>query len=192
MSAPVPVADAAAGQRQILRDLAAEYGRQLRQILQVGELVKGSLSNRDALRQPGLPLRYSARPTPSCHGAFLERGRSNAHALAGCGSARPRPPPVRAVPPLAAGARRCGPAAPTDAARHRSTGTGLALASAPCRWPATCRPLGRPEAAWLRFVTVSRSRMQNCSRKPCWLCPWKAGGKTGCATPTACSTILNW
>src|SRR5712671_4883480 len=43
MSAPVPVADVAAGQRQILRDLAAEYGRQLRQILQVGELVKGSV-----------------------------------------------------------------------------------------------------------------------------------------------------
>ena len=43
MSAPVPVADAAAGQQQILRDLAAEYGRQLRQILQVGELIKGSV-----------------------------------------------------------------------------------------------------------------------------------------------------
>src|SRR5438445_8802526 len=43
MSAPVPVADVAAGQRQILRDLAAEYGRQLRQILQVGELIKGSV-----------------------------------------------------------------------------------------------------------------------------------------------------
>ena len=43
MSAPVCVPDAAALQRQVLRDLAAEYGRQVRQILQVGELVKGSV-----------------------------------------------------------------------------------------------------------------------------------------------------
>jgi hypothetical protein len=43
MSAPVCVPDAAVGQRQILSDLAAEYGRQLRQILQVGELIKGSV-----------------------------------------------------------------------------------------------------------------------------------------------------
>src|SRR3989449_5467603 len=43
MSTPAPVADVAADQRQILRDLAAEYGRQLRQILQVGELIKGSV-----------------------------------------------------------------------------------------------------------------------------------------------------
>ena len=43
MSAPLCVPDAAARQRQVLRDLAAEYGRQLRQILQVGELVKGSV-----------------------------------------------------------------------------------------------------------------------------------------------------
>lgn len=43
MSAPVSIPDAATRQRQILRDLAAEYGRQLRQILQVGELVKGSV-----------------------------------------------------------------------------------------------------------------------------------------------------
>src|SRR3989442_9341446 len=43
MSAPAPVADVAADQRQILRALAAEYGSQLRQILQVGELIKGSV-----------------------------------------------------------------------------------------------------------------------------------------------------
>src|SRR2546426_8084453 len=43
MSAPVCVPDAAADQRQILRDLAAEYGRQLREILQVGDLIKGSV-----------------------------------------------------------------------------------------------------------------------------------------------------
>ncbi len=72
MSAPVPVPDTAASQRQILRDLAAEYGRQLRQILQVGELVKGSVYQIETLRQPGLPLRYAARPAPSRHRAFLE------------------------------------------------------------------------------------------------------------------------
>ena len=37
------VPDAATRQRQVLRDLAAEHGRQLRQILQAGELVKGSV-----------------------------------------------------------------------------------------------------------------------------------------------------
>ena len=37
------VPDAATHQRQVLRDLAAEHGRQMRQILQVGELVKGSV-----------------------------------------------------------------------------------------------------------------------------------------------------
>ena len=50
MSAPVPVADAAASQQQILRDLAAEYGRQLRRILQVGELIKGSDRRRTRTR----------------------------------------------------------------------------------------------------------------------------------------------
>src|SRR2546428_11553131 len=58
MSTPAPVADVAADQRQILRDLAAEYGRQLRQILQVGELIKGSVYQID--RRAG---------NPGCHGA---------------------------------------------------------------------------------------------------------------------------
>ena len=39
MRKPVSVPDAATRQRQVLRDLAAEHGRHLRQILQAGELV---------------------------------------------------------------------------------------------------------------------------------------------------------
>jgi hypothetical protein len=42
----VSVANAATRQRQVLRDLAAEHGRHLRQILQAGELVKGSTRSR--------------------------------------------------------------------------------------------------------------------------------------------------
>src|SRR6266436_5866032 len=193
MSAPVPVADVAAGQRQILRDLAAEYGRQLRQILQVGELVKGSVYQIET--RCGNPGCHCAMPHGRLHPATVlswsEAGRTRMRSLGV--DQRDR---IRRLSEqyrrFAAGARRCGPAAPTDAARHRSTGTSLALAAAPRRWPATRRPLGRTEAAWLRFVTASRRRMRNCSRKLCGLCPWRAGGKTGCATPTACSKILSW
>src|SRR2546425_6672334 len=69
MSAPVPVADAAAGQRQILRDLAAEYGRQLRQILQVGELVKGSVYQIET--RCGNPGCHCATPRGRLHPATV-------------------------------------------------------------------------------------------------------------------------
>jgi len=73
----------AAGQRQILRDLAAEYGRQLRQILQVGELVKGSVYQIEtALRQPGLSLRYAARRLhPATVLSWSEAGRTRMRSL---------------------------------------------------------------------------------------------------------------
>src|SRR2546427_10676509 len=66
MSAPVPVADAAAGQRQILRDLAAEYGRQLRQILQVGELIKGSVYQIETIRVATALFRAAHAIRPRC------------------------------------------------------------------------------------------------------------------------------
>ena len=74
MSAPVPVADVAAGQRQILRDLAAEYGRQLRQILQVGELVKGSVYQIET--RCGNPGCHCAMPHGRLHPA-TEIGRAH-------------------------------------------------------------------------------------------------------------------
>ena len=69
MSAPVCVPDAAARQRQVLRDLAAEYGRQLRQILQVGELVKGSVYQVET--RCGNPGCHCARPRGQLHPATV-------------------------------------------------------------------------------------------------------------------------
>ena len=194
MSAPVSIPDAATRQRQILRDLAAEYGRQLRQILQVGELVKGSVYQIET--RCGNPGCHCAQAHGRLHPATVlswsEGGRTRMRSL-GVDQRTPRPSPLRAVSSSAAGARRCGPDPATDAAGYRSAGTSLAPASsAPCRSPAPRRPPGPAEAAWLRFVTAIRRRMRNCSRKLCGLCPWQAGGKTGCATPTACSTIRSW
>jgi len=83
MSAPVPVADVAAGQRQILRDLAAEYGRQLRQILQVGELVKGSVYPIET--RCGNPGCHCAMPHGRLHPATVlswsEAGRTRMRSL---------------------------------------------------------------------------------------------------------------
>ena len=83
MSAPVPVADAAAGQRQILRELAAEYGRQLRQILQVGELVKGSVYQIET--RCGNPGCHCATPYGQLHPATVlswsEAGRTRMRSL---------------------------------------------------------------------------------------------------------------
>jgi len=193
MSAPVLVPDAAAGQRQILRDLAAEYGRQLRQILQVGELVKGSVYQIET--RCGNPGCHCATPRGQLHPATVlswsEAGRTRMRSLGVDQRVRVRR--------LSEQYRRLRQARADVVRLHQQMlhaidqlEQALRLPPPPCRWPATCRPLGRPEAAWLRFVTVSRSRMRNCSRKLCGLCPWKAGGKTGCATPTACSTILSW
>ena len=83
MSAPAPVADVAADQRQILGDLAAEYGRQLRQILQVGELIKGSVYQIET--RCGNPGCHCATPRGPRHPATVlswsEAGRTRMRSL---------------------------------------------------------------------------------------------------------------
>src|SRR2546430_11907102 len=83
MRAPAPVADVAADQRQILRDLAAEYGRQLRQILQVGELIKGSVYQIET--RCGNPGCHCATPRGQLHPATVlswsEAGRTRMRSL---------------------------------------------------------------------------------------------------------------
>ena len=83
MSAPVCVPDAAARQRQVLRDLAAEYGRQLRHILQVGELVKGSVYQIET--RCGNPGCHCAKPRGRLHPATVlswsEAGRTRMRSL---------------------------------------------------------------------------------------------------------------
>lgn len=83
MSAPVSIPDAATRQRQILRDLAAEYGRQLRQILQVGELVKGSVYQIET--RCGNPGCHCAQPRGRLHPATVlswsEGGRTRMRSL---------------------------------------------------------------------------------------------------------------
>ena len=82
MSAPVCVPDAAADQRQI-RDLAAEYGRQLRQILQVGDLIKGSVYQIQT--RCGNPGCHCAMPRGRLHPATVlswsEAGRTRMRSL---------------------------------------------------------------------------------------------------------------
>jgi hypothetical protein len=83
MSAPVSIPDAATRQRQILRGLAAEYGRQLRQILQVGELVKGSVYQIQT--RCGNPGCHCAQPRGPLHPATVlswsEAGRTRMRSL---------------------------------------------------------------------------------------------------------------
>ncbi len=83
MSAPLCVPDAAARQRQVLRDLAAEYGRQLRQILQVGELVKGSVYQMET--RCGNSGCHCATPRGQLHPATVlswsEAGRTHLRSL---------------------------------------------------------------------------------------------------------------
>jgi hypothetical protein len=83
MTAPVPAPDAAARQRQILRDLAAEYGRQVRQVLRVGELVKGSVYQMQT--RCGNPGCHCAKPRGQRHPATVlswsEAGRNRMRSL---------------------------------------------------------------------------------------------------------------
>ena len=83
MSAPLLVPDIAAGQRQILGELAAEYGRQLRQILQTGELVKGSVYRIET--RCGNPGCHCATPRGQLHPATVlswsEAGRTRMRSL---------------------------------------------------------------------------------------------------------------
>src|SRR5437660_11508185 len=92
MSAPAPVADVAADQRQILGDLAAEYGRQLRQILQVGELIKGSVYQIQT--RCGNPSCHCAKPRGVRHAATVlswsEAGKTRIRSLPKADRARMR------------------------------------------------------------------------------------------------------
>jgi len=82
-SAPVSRSDAAGGQRQILRNLAAEYGRQLAQILGVGELLKGSVYQIQT--RCGNPGCHCAKPRGRRHPATVlswsEAGRTRMRCL---------------------------------------------------------------------------------------------------------------
>jgi hypothetical protein len=82
-SAPVSGSDAAGGQRQILRNLAAEYGRQLAQILRVGELLKGSVYQIQT--RCGNPGCHCAKPRGRRHPATVlswsEAGRTRMRCL---------------------------------------------------------------------------------------------------------------
>lgn len=78
----MPVPDAAA-HRLMLRDLAAEYGRQLRQILQTGELMKGSVYQIQT--RCGNPGCHCAQPRGQRHSATVlswsEAGRTHMRSL---------------------------------------------------------------------------------------------------------------
>jgi len=80
---PVSVPDAADRQRQILRDLAAEYGRQLGQILRVRELLKGSVYQ--VQTRCGNPGCHCAQPRGRRHPATVlswsEAGRTRMRCL---------------------------------------------------------------------------------------------------------------
>lgn len=82
-SAPVSPSDAAGDQRQILRNLAAEYGRQLAQILGVGELLKGSVYQ--VQTRCGNPGCHCAKPRGRRHPATVlswsEAGRTRMRCL---------------------------------------------------------------------------------------------------------------
>jgi hypothetical protein len=80
---PVSAPDAAARQRQILRDLAAEQGRQLGRILRVRELLKGSVYQ--VQTRCGNPSCHCAKPRGRRHPATVlswsEAGRTRMRCL---------------------------------------------------------------------------------------------------------------
>jgi hypothetical protein len=75
--------DAATRQRQVLRDLAAEHGRQMRRILQAGELVKGSVYQIQT--RCGNPGCHCAKPHGRLHPATVlswsDAGRTRVRSL---------------------------------------------------------------------------------------------------------------
>ena len=79
----MPAPDAATRQRLVLRDLAAEHGRQLRQILQAGELVKGSVYQIQT--RCGNPGCHCAKPRGRLHPATVlswsDAGRTRVRSL---------------------------------------------------------------------------------------------------------------
>jgi len=85
-------AEAASRQRQILRELAADYGRQLRQVLQVRQLLKGSVYQ---LRtRCGHPSCHCAQPDGQRHSATVlswsEAGRTRLRSIPASERARVR------------------------------------------------------------------------------------------------------
>jgi hypothetical protein len=82
-SAPVSPADAADRQRQILRDLATEHGRQLGQILRARELLRGSVYQ--VQTRCGNPGCHCAKPRGRRHPATVlswsEAGRTHMRCL---------------------------------------------------------------------------------------------------------------
>ena len=98
------VADAATRQRQVLRDLAAEHGRQLRQILQAGELVKGSVYQIQT--RCGNPGCHCAKPRGRLHPATVlswsDAGRNRVRSL----SVEQRAPSAASPSSIAVSGRR--------------------------------------------------------------------------------------
>ena len=85
-------AEAASRQRQMLRELAADYGRQLRQVLQVRQLLKGSVYQ---LRtRCGHPSCHCAKPDGQRHSATVlswsEAGRTRLRSIPASERARVR------------------------------------------------------------------------------------------------------
>jgi Family of unknown function (DUF6788) len=82
-SAPVSPSDAADRQRQILRDLASDHGRQLGQILRARELLKGSVYQ--VQTRCGNPGCHCAKPRGRRHPATVlswsEAGRTRMRCL---------------------------------------------------------------------------------------------------------------
>jgi hypothetical protein len=79
----VSVPASATRQRQVLRDLAAEHGRHMRQILQAGELVKGSVYQIQT--RCGNPGCHCAKPRGRLHPATVlswsDAGRTRVRSL---------------------------------------------------------------------------------------------------------------
>lgn len=85
-------AEAASRQRQMLRELAADYGRQLRQVLPVRQLLKGSVYQ---LRtRCGHPSCHCAQPDGQRHSATVlswsEAGRTRLRSIPASERARVR------------------------------------------------------------------------------------------------------
>ena len=85
-------AEAASRQRQMLRELAADYGRQLRQVLPVRQLLKGSVYQ---LRtRCGHPSCHCAKPDGQRHSATVlswsEAGRTRLRSIPASERARVR------------------------------------------------------------------------------------------------------
>jgi hypothetical protein len=88
----MPAPDPANHHRQILRDLTADYDRQLSHILQVGELLKGSVYEMQT--RCGNPSCHCAKPRGERHAATVlswsESGRTHTRSVPASERARVR------------------------------------------------------------------------------------------------------